>query len=134
LFGSPKAFVDVLAPKAFEKAEEQKRSSLQPTLFEQLYGQGAENLLQDVLDYPEVFTDEENTLAWEILGGTKKLKTLNVNERSMLDHITDRLVDGGYRKPKPIPIRERNPEDDEGPPTGEDHEAAMTGQLEPAES
>ena len=121
----------MLAPKPFQQAEERKRSSLAPTLFEQLYGKDAELLLQDVPDHPEEFSSDEISLAWQILGGTKKLTALDQDERRLLDHITDRMVEGRYKKPATTKLRERRIEDDEGPP-GDPMDEMTAGQIESA--
>ena len=132
LFGSKKTYLDTFAPKPFLK-EEPVRSSLAPTLFEELYGPGAELILQDVPDHPESFTSDEINQAWQLLGGTKKIKGLDLDERELLDSITHRLAEGKYDKPRTKHTVERHPEADEGPPRDEDHESMETGRVEPSE-
>jgi hypothetical protein len=68
-------------------------ASLPPTQFEQLYGQGAESLLQDVVDGdPELWDQEQRELSLKILAGLTTLKTRDLEERRILDEIGHRMA------------------------------------------
>jgi hypothetical protein len=110
---------------------EKPSPSLAPTLFEQTYGKHAEEQLQEVLDHPDLYSHDEFSLAYEILGGTKRLKKLSEEERVLLDNITHQLISAPRVVEAPKP--ERRIEDDEGPPKDMDHEALITGHYDPSD-
>lgn len=72
--------------------EEPSRSSLAPTQFEELFGEGAEGLLQDVLDRPDVFSGDQQDLALAILGGDKTVSAASGEDRTRLDEIARQLA------------------------------------------
>lgn len=66
---------------------------LPPTQFEQLYGRGAEELLQDVTDGdPEDWSNEQRELALRILSGITSISTANNEERRVLDDIARKMA------------------------------------------
>lgn len=132
-FADTKTYLREFAPRHDTPPPARKRASLAPTQFEQVFGAEAETLLQDVLDHPQDFGNDEVNLAWQILGGMKKLKDLNQDERDLLDHITHRMIGGKYTKPQTETVRQRHPEDDEGPPVDEDIELVTKGQVDPSD-
>lgn len=76
------------APPGIESPkEEPSSSSLAPTQFEELFGEGAEGLLQDVLERPDVFTKDQRDLALSILGGDKSTRPSDGDDRELLDNI-----------------------------------------------
>jgi hypothetical protein len=76
------------APPGIELPKETPSSvSLAPTQFEELFGEGAEGLLQDVLERPDVFTKDQRDLALSILGGDKTLRPSDGDDRELLDNI-----------------------------------------------
>jgi len=134
-FADTKTYLNTFAPRHDTPPPARKRASLPNTQFEEAFGPEAETLLQDVLDHPTDFTGDEVNLAWQILGGLKKLKELNQEEKDLLDHITHRMLAGRYTPPaQPAPaVRQRHPEDDEGPPVDEDIELVTKGQVDPTD-
>ena len=98
MFGSTKTYLQTFAPKVDSPPEEPPRSSLAPTQFEELFGEGAEGILQDVLDRPDVFDREQQELALAVLGGTKSVRGANNEDRSVLNEIARQLA---YLKPPP---------------------------------
>ena len=142
LFGDTKSYLQHHAPKppilGAPPVDERPRSSLAPTQFEEAYGKGAEEHLQEVIDHPDQFTHEEVNLAWQILEGVRKISTLTPDEKDLLNHITRKMIE--RQDPKPLvipptlPLRERRHEDDEGPPRDEDYESLVTkGQVDPSD-
>lgn len=72
---------------------------LPPTQFEQLYGRGAEGLLQDVTDGdPEDWSNEQRELALRILAGVTSIQAANNEERRVLDDIARKMA---LSSPKP---------------------------------
>jgi hypothetical protein len=92
MFGKTDAYLKAFAPKADPPHEEPPSSSLAPTQFEELFGEGAEPLLQDVLERPDVFTKDQQDLAMAILGGTKSVRGANNEDRSHLNEIAQQLA------------------------------------------
>jgi len=143
LFGSTKTYLQQFAPKppspprlGFPPKDEPRRSSLPTTQWERFFGPGQEGLLQDVVDHPDLFTHDEVNLAWAILGGVKKVKALDEDDRALLDHIAQLLAEGTTAQPKVKnePPRERPLEADEGPPRDEDYETLVAkGQVDPSD-
>ena len=74
-------------PGVNTQAEEPPRSSLAPTQFEEIFGEGAESLLQDVMERPDVFTKDQRRLAAEILSGEKAVRSSDGDDRELLDNI-----------------------------------------------
>ena len=81
------------------KPEEPPRSSLAPTQFEELFGEGAEGLLLDVLDRPDAFSRDQQDLARIMLGRGSTLPA-NDDERDQIDDIARQLAS---LKPPPTP-------------------------------
>jgi hypothetical protein len=80
-------------PTTTPPPEEPPGSSLPITRFEELFGEGAEGLLQDVIDQdPQLWTADQRELAFRILGGDRELRSLTSEERSILDEITGHLA------------------------------------------
>ena len=86
---------------------------LPPTQFEQLYGRGAEGLLQDVSDGdPEEWSNEQRELALRIIAGITTIDSANNEERRILDDIARKMA---LSKPKPpqlpakLPVRDLRP-------------------------
>lgn len=72
-------------------------ASLPPTQFEQIFGTGAEGLLQDVTDgAPEDWTDEQRSLALRILSGDASMRSKNNEEQRILDDIAQQMAFGQY--------------------------------------
>jgi hypothetical protein len=88
-------------PTTTPPPEDATASSLAPTRFIQVFGEGAEGLLQDVVDGdPEDWTPDQQMLALKVLSGELDLKDLGGEERSVLDGITDLLASPRAPKPK----------------------------------
>lgn len=107
LTADTKTYLEHFAPKVTR--EEHKRSSLAPNQFESLFGVGAEELLQDVLEGEE-WSPEQRELAIHILGGDKTIHGLTGEERSVIDGIAQQLASSrpGRRGPPaiiPAPVR-----------------------------
>ena len=79
-------------PELGVTVEEPKRSSLPLTQFEDLFGEGAEGVLLDVLDRPDVFDKDQQDLATTILSGENAIRTLDDEERERLDGMTRTLA------------------------------------------
>jgi len=95
-------------PTIYSPVEEPSSSSLAPTQFEDLFGQGAEGLLQDVLERPDVFTKDQRDLAISILGGEKAIRSSDEDDRALLDNIAYGLA--VLRPPtSPEPARDTRP-------------------------
>ena len=86
--------------------EERPSSSLAPTQYEELFGEGMEGLLQDVLDRRRFFSKDEQNLASAILSGSSSIRSEDEDERAMLDSIARKLA---YLEPpvvqEPEPVR-----------------------------
>lgn len=108
MFGKTKEFLATYAPTTKPTLQEPSSSSLAPTQFEELFGRGAEPLLMDALDDPDL-TAEQQELAREIAGGSKRMDELTPEDHRQLDEITLRLVHGGSRQDHvdPPPVRRR---------------------------
>jgi hypothetical protein len=79
-------------PPSMDPQEERPSSSLAPTQFEEIFGEGAEGLLEDVLDRPDVFNKEQQDLALAILGGNKSLHSASGEDRTHIDDIAQQLA------------------------------------------
>jgi len=101
LTADTKTYLEHFAPKVTR--EEHKRSSLAPNQFESLFGVGAEELLQDVLEGEE-WSPEQRELALHILGGDKAIHGLTGEERNVLDGIAQQLASSGPRADKSTPV------------------------------
>ena len=136
LLAPTKTYLNAFAPPPplITPQETRARVSLAPTLFEQLFGPGAEVLLQEVPDRPESYTSDEIELAWQILSGAKQIKGLQPDERDILDAITHRMA-GVAPVKQPAKQTERRLEDDEGPPRdATEYENLVTrGQIDPSD-
>ena len=84
-----------------------------PVDTEQLYGRGAEGLLQDVSDGdPEEWSNEQRELALRIIAGITTIDSANNEERRVLDDIARKMA---LSKPKPqqpaatLPVRDVRP-------------------------
>lgn len=97
LFGKTEEYLKACAPSPHPPAPEPPSSSLAPTQFEELYGQGAEPLLLDALEDPDL-TPGQQDLAQELAYGTKQISDLSPEEREELDVVTRKLV---YPTPAP---------------------------------
>lgn len=144
LLSNTQTYLNTFAPRVDAPPPEARpRASLAPTLFEQEFGPGAELVLQDVPDHPEVYTADEINLAWQLLGGMKKIKELDGDDRNLLDRLTHRLIEGRYPvATRPLPGHrsaeswpERHHEDDEGPPRDAGHyeDLITKGQVDPSD-
>lgn len=99
LFGTKEEYLARVAPMPpapplpVELPPEQPRvrGSLARTQFEELFGQGAEGLLQYVYDNPD-YTPEQQTLALLVTAGHKKINELDSHDRTELDRIALRLA------------------------------------------
>lgn len=88
-------------PTMLPPPEEPPSSSLPVTRFEELFGEGAWPLLQDVIDQdPQLWTTEQRELAMRILNG-ERVRTSE--ERNILDEITG-LLAGPRRAVKTKPV------------------------------
>lgn len=79
-------------PDFNQTPEERPRSSLAPTQFEELFGEGAEGLLLDVLDRPDIFDEDQRDLALAVLNGEERIDSLNDESRQRLDEIGRHLA------------------------------------------
>jgi len=94
LFGSKDEYLSRAAPTPpappfpVELPPEQPRvrGSLARTQFEELFGPGAEGLLQYVYDNPD-FAPDSQSLALLILAGHKKINELDAHDRTVLDRV-----------------------------------------------
>jgi len=80
------------APPNMNPPEERPRSSLAPTQFEELFGEGNEGLLLDVLDRPDVFSKDQQELAMDILGGRRSMRSIEGEDRVNLDEIAHQIA------------------------------------------
>jgi hypothetical protein len=71
-------------------------------MFSKLFGDGAEPLLQDVLDQPEKFNSDERDLALAILSGTKPMTGLDEGDIELLNGMAYALA--GVRMPKVLHV------------------------------
>lgn len=78
-------------PSTHPKPEEPPRSSLAPTQFEELFGEGAEALLLDVLDRPDAFSRDQQDLA-RVLLGRGSVRPADDAEREHIDAIARQLA------------------------------------------
>lgn len=79
-------------PGVSTQKEEPVRSSLAPTQFEELFGEGAEGLLEDVLDRPDAFSKDQRDLAMAILGGDKSINSADAEDRTRINEIAHNLA------------------------------------------
>lgn len=109
LMSNTQSYLNAFAPKANTPPEEPSRSSLPPTLLEQLYGEDAISALMDIADGdPELWSMDQKDLAWSLLSGGASLSKLSPQERSLLEDMTVQLSTGGKRAPRtPAPQAER---------------------------
>jgi hypothetical protein len=136
MFGKKEEYLAAYAPKPYPTGEAKPSPSLPPTQFEQLFGRGAEAVLQDVLDHPDSFTHDEVNLCWQILSGAKVIKKLDAEDRTLLDHIAIQLATMNKpvsTRPPERQLPERRLEDDEGPPRDGYDELVTTGQVDPSD-
>ena len=80
------------APPSVNPPEEPPSSSLAPTQFEELFGEGAEGLLLDVLDRPDAFDEDQQDLARSILNGDEAIASLDEEGRTRLDEMGRHLA------------------------------------------
>lgn len=106
MMADTKTYLDAFAPKADRPPpEEPSRSSLAPTLLEEMYGPDAVNSLLDVVEEPEVlmdehgqpteqpsrYSEEQRELAWLLLSGQKDLRSLTRDEMGEVNEIARRM-------------------------------------------
>lgn len=76
----------------------EKSDPISRTLFEDLYGHD-ENALGELME-DEGLSPDERILATELLIGTKTFKSLDRDDKMMLEQMTHHLVSGGTAKTK----------------------------------
>lgn len=95
LFAKTDIYLQTYAPKPPDVLppikEDAPASSLAPTQFIQLFGEGAESMLQEVLDGDE-WSPEQRELAILILGGDQDIHKLAADKLDILDTITQQLA------------------------------------------
>lgn len=91
-------------PSMSTTPEERSRSSLPPTQYEEMYGEGAEGLLLDVLDRSDEFNEDQRNLARLILSGSETISSLDAADRERLDVIGRQLA---QLEPREEPIPEK---------------------------
>lgn len=92
-------------PTIIPPPQDATASSLAPTQFTELFGEGSEEMLQDVLDGEE-WSPAQRALATHILGGEKSIKELTGEDRAVLDDIAHQLVaPRPVAPPPPTPTR-----------------------------
>lgn len=105
-------------PNTDPKPEEPPRSSLAPTQFEELFGEGAEALLLDVLDRPDAFSRDQQDLA-RVLLGRGSVRPADDTEREHIDAIARQLASlkppapqAPTEEPRPAYVRTREEMED----------------------
>lgn len=91
-------------PTFFEMVESDRHTSEAPKpkgLFETLLGGHVEVLYVDVNESPEKYSDETRHLLTEIVSGQKKVETLTLADRVLLDQA---VIDFASAKKKPPPL------------------------------
>lgn len=93
-------------PSVDSRPEEHPRTARPNTQYEEMFGEGAEGLLLDVLDRPDTFDEDQRDLARSILSGEEAIPTLGPEGRQRLDEIGRDLV---HLDPFVPPVREDAP-------------------------
>jgi hypothetical protein len=119
LFGTKEEYLSRAAPMPpapplpVELPPEKPRvsGSLARTQFEDIFGRGAEGLLQYVHDNP-AYSPDQQTLALLVLAGHKKIEELDLHDREVLDRIALQLAtspsDSGGARAAQQAARERH--------------------------
>jgi len=102
MFGKADAYLNRYAPRPPEVGPppDAPASSLPPAQFVQLFGEGAEGLLQDVLEGDE-WTPAQRVLAMDILNGDRSISELQGEDRAVLDEISQQLAHAPAQRKEP---------------------------------
>lgn len=99
MFGRIESFLKAYAPSvALEGPVNKPRPSFARTQLEQLYGGDHESILSQALDDPDLEA-EQQSLAMDILNGSKKLGKLDASDTALMDSLVQHTYNsGGARK------------------------------------